>query len=138
MGPTTGKPPLASVACLEGAYATGLGYAEGITTEGTGADAQFLIHASIDATRTAIKRLDGHAARLVLVIESEARRRALGASAAEEWEAIRSEVGDVSACLGWLCDRVAAYGRGVRPVDAEGSLVVIAIGDIPRALTSDD
>jgi hypothetical protein len=129
---SVGKPPFASVACLEGAYVTGLGYADGIAPEGMGPDAQSLIHGSIDATRTATKRLEGHAARLVLVIESEARQRALGDAAAEEWAAIRSEAGEATLCLGWLCDRVAAYGRGVRPVDAEGSLVVIAIGDIPR------
>jgi hypothetical protein len=27
---------------------------------------------------------------------------------------------------------VAGYGRGVRPVDAYGSLVVVALGDAPR------
>ena len=129
---STGKPPLASVACLEGAYATGFGYADGIATEGPGSDARSLIHGSIEASRTAMKRLDDHTARLVLVIESEARHRALGGDAAEEWAAIRCEVGEGTVCLGWLCDRVAAYGRGVRPVDAEGSLMVIAIGDVPR------
>jgi hypothetical protein len=127
-----GKPPLASVACLEGAYVTGLGSAAGTATEDTGPDAQSLIHGSIDATRTAMKRLDGQAARLVLVIESQVRQRALGDAAADEWAAIRNEAGEGALCLGWLCDRVAAYGRGVRPVDAEGSLVVIAIGDVPR------
>jgi hypothetical protein len=35
-------------------------------------------------------------------------------------------------CVGWLCDHVAGYGRGVRPVDSHGSLVVVALGDAPR------
>lgn len=129
-----GKSPLASVACLEGAYATGLGYADAVAADGTEApDVQALIHGSIDATRTAMKRLDGTPARLVLVMGTEARHRALGDSAAEEWAAIRSEAGEGTLCLGWLSERVAAYGRGVRPADTEGAVVVIAIGDICRA-----
>jgi hypothetical protein len=133
---SNGKSPLASVACLEGAYATGLGYADGSVGEGTGPDAQALIHSSIDATRTAMKRLDGHPARLVIVIESQARHRALGNESAAEWSAIRSEAGETTPCLGWLCEHVAAYGRGVRPADADGALVVIAIGDIPSGPAS--
>jgi hypothetical protein len=129
------RSPLASVACLEGPYATGLGYADAAGAEGAAADAQSLIHGSIDATRTAMKRLDGQPARLVLVIESEARLRALGDEAAEEWAAIRTEAGDASTCVGWLSEHVAAYGRGVRPVDADGALVVVAIGDITRGAT---
>ena len=84
------------------------------------------------ATRTALKRLEGDGARLVLVIESSARHRALGRAAAEEWAAIKSEVNPGTPCVGWLCDHVAGYGRGVRPVDADGSLVVVALGDAPR------
>ena len=83
-----------------------------------------------------MKRLDGQPARLVLVMESEARLRALGDEAAEEWAAIRTEAGDASTCVGWLSEHVAAYGRGVRPVDAEGALVVVAIGDITRGSTA--
>jgi hypothetical protein len=128
-----GRSPLASVACLEGAYATGLGYADAAPTEsGETPDAQALIHGAIDATRTATKRLDGTPARLVVVMGTEARHRALGDHAAEEWAAIRSEVGEPTPCVGWLSERVAAYGRGVRPADADGAIVAIAIGDICR------
>jgi hypothetical protein len=131
---TEGKSPLASVACLEGAYATGLGYADAVAADGSEVpDAQALIHGSIDATRTALKRLDGTRARLVLVMGTEARQRALGDRGPEEWAAIRSEAGEATPCFGWLSERVAAYGRGVRPTDAEGGVVVIAIGDICRA-----
>jgi len=133
-----GRSPLATVACLEGAYATGLGYADAAPTEsGEAPDAQALIHGAIDATRTATKRLDGTPARLVVVMGTEARQRALGEHAAEEWAAIRGEVGEATPCFGWLSERVAAYGRGVRPADAEGAVVVIAIGDICRSSSSE-
>ena len=46
--------------------------------------------------------------------------------------AIKSEVDSRTPCVGWLCDDVAGYGRGVRPVDSHGSLVVVALGDAPR------
>src|SRR5262245_14916323 len=124
--------PIASVACLEGPYATGFGQAEAVGQDGAPLDTPALIHGSIDATRTATKRLEGQPARLVLVVESEERQRALGASAADEWAAIRGEAGEGTTCVGWLCERVAAYGRGVRPVDSSGALVVIALGDIVR------
>jgi hypothetical protein len=135
-GDGSGRSPIASVACLEGPYATGLGYADMAGRDGGASDAQALIHGSIDATRTAMKRLDGHPARLVLVMESETRQRALGGDTTEEWAAIRAEAGDASTCVGWLCEHVAAYGRGVRPVDTEGALVVVAIGDITRGASS--
>jgi hypothetical protein len=129
-----GKPPLASVACLDGAYATGFGYADAVSADGGEVpDAQALIHGSIDAMRTALKRLDGMPARAVLVMGTRARHDALGDRAGEEWAALRSEAGDGTPCFGWLSERVAAYGRGVRPVDSDGSVVVIAIGDISRA-----
>jgi hypothetical protein len=120
--------PLASVGCLEAAYLMGLGLAEG------GDDADVMIHGSVDATRTALKWLEGKPARVVLALESVARYRALGASAEREWAAIRDQVRehDGSAggrCVGWLCEEVAAYGRGVHPVDVPGALVVAALGD---------
>jgi hypothetical protein len=86
----------------------------------------------VEAARSALKRLEGDGARLVLVIESSARHRALGSAAADEWAAIKGEVDSRTPCVGWLCDHVAGYGRGVRPVDAHGSLVVVALGDAPR------
>lgn len=86
----------------------------------------------MDAALTAVKRLEGDAARLVLVVESAVRHRALGSAAAEEWEAIRASVGARTPCVGWLCERVAAYGRGVRPLDASGSLVVVALASFCR------
>jgi len=125
--------PMASVACLEGPYATGFGYVDALGQDGAVLEVPALIHGAIDATRTAMKRLEGQPARVLLVIESEQRRRALGGSAADEWAAIRGEAGEATSCVGWLCERVAAYGRGVRPVDSTGGLVVIAIGDIVRA-----
>jgi hypothetical protein len=122
--------PLASAACLEAPYSTGLGYADGFEAH-SAPDSETLIQGSVDAMRTALKRLEGDGARLVLVIESSARHLALGRAAAEEWSAIKSEVDSRTPCVGWLCDQVAGYGRGVRPVDAHGSLVVVALGDTP-------
>jgi hypothetical protein len=50
----------------------------------------------------------------------------------EEWSAMRSQIDERTACIGWLCDDVSAYGRGVHPTDGPGSLVVVALGDAPR------
>jgi hypothetical protein len=124
-------PVLASVGCLEAAYLMGLGLAEG------GSDADVLIHGSVDATRTALKWLEGKPARVVLALESAARYRALGSAAEREWAAVRDQVrehdGTTSGrCVGWLCEEVAAYGRGVHPVDVPGALVVAALGDPAR------
>jgi hypothetical protein len=98
--------PLASAACLEAAYSTGLGYAEGFDASST-PDSETLIQGSVEAARSALKRLEGDGARLVLVIESSARHRALGRAAADEWAAIKSEVDSRTPCVGWLCDHVA-------------------------------
>jgi hypothetical protein len=96
-----------------------------------------MIHGSIDATRTALKWLEGKPARIVFALESVARYRALGAAAEREWAAIRDQIREhdgVSAgpCVGWLCEEVGAYGRGVHPVDVPGALVVAALGDPSR------
>jgi len=123
--------PIVSAACLEAPYSTGLGYAEGFEA-GSMPDRPALIQGTVEATRAAVKRLDGDAARLVLVVESDARHRALGSAAGDEWTAIKNEVDARVPCVGWLCQSVAAYGRGVRPADAHGSLVVVALGDAPR------
>ena len=128
-----GMAPLASVGCLEASYATGLGYADGAAGESSSSRARALVHGAGEAALTALKRLQGHAPRLVLVIESAARHAALGCAAADEWGVIRGEVGDRTPCVGWLCDGIAAYGRGVRPVDDEDSLVVVAIGESLRS-----
>ena len=126
------SPALASVGCLEAPYLMGLGVADC----GNASDGDVLIHGSVDATRTALKWLEGHPARLVVALESVARFRALGANAAREWSAIREQVqqhdGQSAMCVGWLCDEVAAYGRGVHPVDLPGGLVVAALGDAVR------
>lgn len=124
-------PPLASVGCLEAAYLMGLGLAEG------GADPEVMIHGSADATRTALKWLEGKPSRVVLALESAARYRALGPDAEREWAAIRDQVREhdgaaAGRCIGWLCEEVAAYGRGVHPVDAPSGLVVAALGDPSR------
>ncbi len=128
---TSAAEPIVSAGCLEATYSTGLGYAEGFEA-GSMPDREALVQGSVDAALTAVKRLEGDAAKLVLVIESRARHRALGSAAADEWEAIRGQVSPRTPCVGWLCESVAAYGRGVRPVDAHGSLVVVALGDTPR------
>ncbi|MBI1734377.1 MAG: hypothetical protein HYR51_04315 [Candidatus Rokubacteria bacterium] len=120
--------PTASVACLEASYATGLGYAEGFVGE-EHPDAR-LIHGAAEATNTALKRLDERSARLVVVFESVARAATLGPAAAEEWHRIVAEAGDVP-CVGWLCDAVAGYGRGIQPADDPRALIVAAVGDSP-------
>jgi hypothetical protein len=122
--------PIVSAGCIEAPYSTGLGWADGFE-RGAPPDRDALIQGSVEATLTAVKRLEGDAARLVLVIESTARHRALGSAATDEWEAIKAEVGSRTPCVGWLCDQVSAYGRGVRPMDSTGSLVVVALGDSP-------
>jgi hypothetical protein len=124
--------PLASVGCLEAPYLMGLGLAEG------GTDPDVMIHGSVDATRTALKWLEAKPSRIVVTLESAARYRTLGAAAAErEWEAIVEQVREhdgprAGRCVGWVCQEVAAYGRGVHPVDAPGALVVAALGDPAR------
>ena len=125
----TGKPePRVSVACLEASYATGLGW-----SDATGdPSAHALVHGAADATLTAVKRLDGRPARLVLVVESASRLDRLGSAARDEWAAIRSRLDETTPCAGWLVDDVAAYGRGVQPTAARGALVIVAIGDSPR------
>lgn len=122
--------PIVSAGCLEAPYSTGLGWADGFDPA-SAPDPGALVQGAADATLTALKRLEGDAARLVLVIESAARRRALGAAAADEWGAIRGSVGERTPCVGWVCDHVAAYGRGVRPLDVLGPLAVVALGDAP-------
>ena len=129
---TPAPPQLASVGCLEATYLMGLGLADG-----TSDDADVMVHGSVDATRTALKWLEGHPARLVLALESAARYQTLGAAAEREWSAIREQVrehdgANGSKCVGWLCDEVAAYGRGLHPVDVPGALVVAALGDASR------
>lgn len=128
---TSPAEPVVGAACLEAPYSTGLGWADGFEA-GSLPDREALIRGSVDATLTAVKRLEGDAVRLVLVVESASRHRALGSAAADEWEAVRSHVPTRTPCVGWLCESLAAYGRGVRPVDAHGSLVVVALGDAPR------
>jgi hypothetical protein len=120
--------PRVSVACLEASYATGLGWSD--ATNGTSSET--LVHGAADATLTAVKRLDGRPARLVLVIETATRYAQLGSAVREEWATIRSQLDETTPCAGWLVDEVAAYGRGVQPVPAPGALVVVAVGDSPR------
>jgi hypothetical protein len=123
--------PLASVGCLEAPYSMGLAVAGAEHTEPA-----MMIHDSVEATRNALKWLNGQGPRLVLALESVARYRALGAAAADEWAAVREYVGEHGAAdtpvVGWLCEEVAAYGRGVHPVDLPGGLVLAALGDAQR------
>jgi hypothetical protein len=115
------RSPMASVACLEAPYATGLGFAE----EGG-------LESAAEAMLTAVKRLDGRPPRLVLVIESAARYEALGDAAPDEWAVMRGQLDESTPCVGWLTAQVAGYGRGVQPVDSRHALMVVAIGDSPR------
>jgi hypothetical protein len=123
--------PIASVGCLEAPYAMGLAVAGAEHT-----DPAMMIHDSVEATRNALKWLNGQRPRLVLALESVARYRVLGAAAAHEWAAVREYVSEHGAAespvVGWLCDEVAAYGRGVHPVDLPGGLVLGALGDAVR------
>jgi hypothetical protein len=125
------RTPNVSVACVEAPYATGLGYTDA-AAEGT-PTTESLLHGAADATLTALKRLDGRPAKLVLVIESADRYALLGSDARAEWAAMRSQMEEPTPCVGWLVEEVAAYGRGVQPTTARGSLVVVAVGDAPRA-----
>jgi hypothetical protein len=124
--------PLASVACVEAPYASGIGYTDATPTDGVMPTKETLIHGAADAMLTAVKRLEGRPARLVVVIESEARQKMLGSAFAEEWAAMRGAVEDRTPCVGWVGGHVAAYGRGVQPTDAPGALVVVTLGDAPR------
>ena len=125
--------PLSSVACVEAPYASGIGYTDAMPLDGVDASPDSLVHGAADAMLTAVKRLEGRPARLVLVIESAERHRTLGASFAEEWAAIRGALEDRTPCVGWLGAHVAAYGRGVQPTDAPGALVTVALGDAPKS-----
>ena len=124
--------PLASVACVEAPYASGIGYTDATPTDGVTPTAETLVHGAADATLTALKRLEGRPARLVLVMESAARERMLGAAVTEEWVTIRGALDDRTPCVGWIGDHVAAYGRGVQPTGAPGALIVVTLGDAPR------
>ena len=125
------RPPLVSVACVEAPYSTGLGYTDATCVEGA-PSTDALVHGAADATLTAVKRLDGRPAKLILVIESAERHQMLGDAARTEWAAMRSQIDEATPCVGWLVHEVAAYGRGVQPTAARGSLVVVALGDAPR------
>jgi hypothetical protein len=91
-----------------------------------------LVHGAADAMLTAVKRLEGRPARLVLVVESAARQRMLGTAFAREWAAMRGALDESTPCIGWVGEHVAAYGRGVQPTDAPGSLIVVTLADTPR------
>jgi hypothetical protein len=124
--------PRVSVACVEASYATGLGWSDAAAIDGSEPKVEALLHGAADATVTAVKRLDGRPARLVLALTTLDRQRRLGSAAAEEWAAIRAQLEENTPCAGWLVDDLGAYGRGVQPVAAPGALVVVALGDAPR------
>ena len=128
-----GADATASVAAIEASYATGLGYHDAAAADGGPVTRAQLVHGAADAALTALKRLEGRPAHLVLVIASAERQALLGAAAADEWSAIRSLVDERTSCVGWVSERVAAYGRGVQPTAAPGPLVVLAVGESPRA-----
>jgi hypothetical protein len=128
----SGARPAASVACLEASYGTGLGFAEGFAPD-VPVEPDVLIQGASEATATALKRLNDRSARLVVVLESATRQAQLGAQAHEEWERIQATAGDRLPCIGWVCDRVDGYGRGIQPADQDGALVVAAVGDGPSS-----
>jgi hypothetical protein len=121
--------PLASVACVEAPYASGIGYTDAAPTDGVTPGRELLIHGAADAMLTAVKRLEGRPPRLVLAIESEDRHRLLGSAFPQEWAALRGALDERTPCVGWVSHHVAAYGRGVQPTDAPGGLVVVTLGD---------
>jgi hypothetical protein len=121
--------PLASVASVEAPYASGIGYTDAAPTDGVAPTPELLVHGAADAMLTAVKRLEGRPARLVLAIESAERQRMLGSAFSQEWAAMRSRLDDRTPCVGWVASHVAAYGRGVQPTDAPGALVVVTLGD---------
>jgi hypothetical protein len=131
-GGTPDRTPSVSVACVEAPYATGLGYTDATAVEGT-PTSDALVQGAVDATLTALKRLDGRPAKLVLVIESAERYAMLGSAARAEWAAMRTQMDEGTPCVGWLVEEVAAYGRGVQPTASRGPLVVVALGDAPRS-----
>src|SRR5256885_4881529 len=108
--------PVVSVGCLEAPCSTGLGWAEGFDPSAP-PEPDALVQGAVDATLTAVKRLEGDAARLVLVIESTARHRALGSAAADEWEAIRGTIGGRTPRLGRAFDHGSGDRGRVRPRD---------------------
>ena len=124
--------PLASVACVEAPYASGIGYTDATPTDGVAPTAETLVHGAADAMLTAVKRLEGRPARLVVVIESAMRQRTLGSALSQEWAAMRSLLDEATPCVGWVGEHVAAYGRGVQPTNAPGALLVVTLGDTPR------
>ena len=126
------RTPLASVACVEAPYASGIGYTDASPADGVEPSPETLVHGAADAMLTAVKRLEGRPARLVVVIESAERHRKLGAGFAEEWTAMRGALEERTPCVGWLGGHVAAFGRGVQPTDAPGALIAVALGDAPK------
>src|SRR5438552_956297 len=126
------RTPLASVACVEAPYASGIGYTDAAPADGVEPSPETLVHGAADAMLTAVKRLDGRPARLVLVIESAERHRKLGVAFAEEWAAMRGALEERTPCLGWVAGHVTAFGRGVQPTDAPGALIAVALGDAPK------
>src|SRR2546426_7766781 len=121
--------PRLSVACLEASYATGLGWSDATGEPSTEA----LVHGAADATLTAVKRLDGRPARIVLVVQTAARHARLGAAAGQGWAAIRAPLDESTPCAGWQGEDGAAYGRGVPPGAAPGAPVIGAGRDPPRS-----
>jgi hypothetical protein len=125
-------PPLASVACVEAPYASGIGYTDATPTDGVSLTPELLVQGAADAMLTAVKRLEGRPARLVLAIESAERQHMLGSAFPQEWAAMRSQLEDRTPCVGWIASHVAAYGRGVQPTGAPGALVAVTLGDAAK------
>ena len=118
------------VLCLEGAYQTGLGVAQGFAVGDSIPDASTLAHGAADAAVTAVKRLEGQPVRAALVAESVFRHRGLAAASPDEWHEMRERIGAGVNCVGWLTRSECASGHGVVPNGLTGSMIVAALGDI--------
>lgn len=130
-GPSLADPGLLSVLCVEGAYQSGVGVASGFAAGESIPDATVLVHGAADAASTAVKRLEGHHLRAALIVESAERRAALGSAAADEWAAVREQIGSETPCLGWLASAECGYGRGVLAEGETGSMIIAALADAP-------
>lgn len=86
-----------------------------------------LHQATRDAVVTALKRLDGHPSRALLVVESETRWTVQGEMARREWELIREHTSAETPCLGWLTASELVHAGGGQFAHQNGSLVVIAL-----------
>lgn len=85
-----------------------------------------LLHATQDATVTALKRLEGQAPSALLVVESAARWGVQNGSARRDWEMIREQAPAGTPLVGWLTASELTPAGGGQVTLQNGSVVVIA------------